>query len=292
MELRQLQCLVECAKTQSFSQAATLLFTTQSNVSKMISSLEDELGHKLFERKQRGIVLTEKGRQVYHYALSIVECSQNLLDCMAETNTEELHICFQPSSWLAAAFCDFYLQNHNPDRRYFMKNATVDEIIRRLSNHMDQLGIAYIEESWLSKLKSTFKTNRLAYKVLKRLDLVCCYGGEADPEPDQKEIPLIQNFDDDYSGLSLWKDKLEQFSPNVVITTDSEAIFREILSRTELSTIGADYPSHVERSLRQTTISLMEDKASVVLVCLYPDDRPMEELTQEFLDFICNYIEE
>lgn len=292
MELRQLQCLVECARTQSFSQAAALLFTTQSNVSKMISSLEDELGHKLFLRKQRGITLTEKGRQVYHYALSIVECSKNLLECVAECDTEELHVCFQPSSWLASAFCDFYIENANPDRRFFMKSTTVDGMIRRLSNNMDQLGFAYIEQSRLEKLKDTLKVNHLDYTVLKHMNLVCSYGGKAEPNSELTELHLIQGFDDYYSGLSLWKDKLDQFKHQVMITTDSEYVMREILERTDLSTIGADYPSHVERSLRQKTVKIMDDKTKVLYLCLYRNDRQMEALPQKFLEYVKKYIEE
>ena len=43
MELRQLQCMVICAQTKSFSKAASMLFTSQSNVSKTIAALEKEL---------------------------------------------------------------------------------------------------------------------------------------------------------------------------------------------------------------------------------------------------------
>lgn len=38
--------MVACAQTKSFSKAASILFTSQSNVSKMIASLEKELGKK------------------------------------------------------------------------------------------------------------------------------------------------------------------------------------------------------------------------------------------------------
>lgn len=292
MELRQLHCLVECARTQSFSQAATLLFTTQSNVSKMISALEDELGHKLFVRNQKGITLTEKGRQVYHYALGVMECTNNIMECVQESSAEELHVCFQPSSWLAAAFCDFYIQNSSPDRRFFMKNAAVDGIIRRISNNLDQLGFAYIEESQLKKLQETLKANHIACTVLKKTPLVCCYGGKTEFMADGEEILLIQGFDDDYSGLSIWKDHMKSFPFRTVITTDSETIMREILQRTDLSTIGADYPSHAERSLRQNTITLMEGEASVLFVCMYRDDRKMEALPKAFFQFIRKYLEE
>ena len=86
------------------------MFTSQSNISKMIASLEKELGRKVFERKQHGIELTDKGKQIYQYALSMVECSAKILDCAEEDATEELRISFQPSSWFADAFCEYYLQ--------------------------------------------------------------------------------------------------------------------------------------------------------------------------------------
>ena len=67
MELRQLQCMVICAQTKSFSKAASMLFTSQSNVSKTIAALEKELGKKIFERRRHGIELTAKGEQIYKF---------------------------------------------------------------------------------------------------------------------------------------------------------------------------------------------------------------------------------
>lgn len=57
------------AKLQSFTAAAQELFVTQAAVSRMIQSLEEELGMQLFERKGRWISLTPAGR-AYHLAVS------------------------------------------------------------------------------------------------------------------------------------------------------------------------------------------------------------------------------
>ena len=43
LNIKQIQYFAACAKTGSFSQAAELLFTTQSNVSKVIRSMEDDM---------------------------------------------------------------------------------------------------------------------------------------------------------------------------------------------------------------------------------------------------------
>ena len=57
-----LESFLVVASTGSFTTAAKKLFVTQPAVSQHISSLEKELGVKLFMRRGRGIVLTEEGR--------------------------------------------------------------------------------------------------------------------------------------------------------------------------------------------------------------------------------------
>ena len=50
MELKQLEYFMVTCEKGSFNKAAECLYTTQPNVSKVISSLEKELGRELFER--------------------------------------------------------------------------------------------------------------------------------------------------------------------------------------------------------------------------------------------------
>ncbi|MDD6614754.1 MAG: LysR family transcriptional regulator [Lachnospiraceae bacterium] len=292
MELRQLQCLVTCAQTHSFSKAASILFTSQSNVSKTIASLEKELGKKLFERKQHGIELTEKGRQIYKHALSMMECSAKILDCADEEDTEELRVSFQPSSWFASAFCDYYIQFGETKKRYYMISAPVDEIIRRISNAQDQLGFAYIEETQLEKLQEIFQTNHIGYYVLKRTRTVLYCGKKRDET--LSEIPLIQGSKDSYSGISLWKSRPVNEETNlklkVVISTNSDYIMREILQRTELSNISPEYLSHNEKSLCSDVEHLEGDEQTVRFICIFRNDRILEKLPKQFLSFIKQYI--
>ena len=67
MELRQLEYFMITCEKGSFNQAAECLYTTQPNVSKVISSLEKELGRPLFERSSRGIHITPYGETAVSY---------------------------------------------------------------------------------------------------------------------------------------------------------------------------------------------------------------------------------
>ncbi len=72
-DLRQLQYFIVCVETGSFSEAARILYTTQSSVSKAMKAMEESMGLLLFERMPKGIVPTAQGRKVYRYACRILK---------------------------------------------------------------------------------------------------------------------------------------------------------------------------------------------------------------------------
>lgn len=61
MNSRQIECFFKVAKYLNFTEAGEKLFTSQSNVSKIISQLEEELGMTLFIRGNNFVRLTPSG---------------------------------------------------------------------------------------------------------------------------------------------------------------------------------------------------------------------------------------
>ena len=57
-------CVV--AETESFSKASAILYLTEPTVSSHITKLENNLGVKLFYRKNKGTTLTKAGRELYN----------------------------------------------------------------------------------------------------------------------------------------------------------------------------------------------------------------------------------
>lgn len=80
IETRQLQCFVKCSEVGSFSRAAEELHTTQPNVSKIIKSLERELGVELFTRQKNGVQLNKYGREIYPFACDAMHSLQQIED--------------------------------------------------------------------------------------------------------------------------------------------------------------------------------------------------------------------
>lgn len=68
------------AREGSIARASATLRLAQPTISAQIRTLEDRLGEKLFERRGRGLVLTETGRVALRYADEIFSLGRELLD--------------------------------------------------------------------------------------------------------------------------------------------------------------------------------------------------------------------
>jgi DNA-binding transcriptional LysR family regulator len=78
MDIRQLQYFSEVAKHSSFSKASKHLHLSQPTLSKMIKSLEEELGLSLLDRSTRHVQLTSAGEIVLHHTNNIVKSISDL----------------------------------------------------------------------------------------------------------------------------------------------------------------------------------------------------------------------
>lgn len=118
MELKQLEAFVSVADCLSFSKAAESLYLTQPTVSAHISSLEKELGTKLFDRTTKSLKLTGEGKKLYPYASRILELKETAESLMKEH--QEVNLCVGastvPASYLLpdiiAKFNDKYPETH------------------------------------------------------------------------------------------------------------------------------------------------------------------------------------
>ncbi len=78
MEIHQLEYFVAIVDTGSFSRAAEHCNVAQPSLSQQIKKLEVEIGHLLFDRLGRTVVLTDAGRMLVPKARSILEEMQGI----------------------------------------------------------------------------------------------------------------------------------------------------------------------------------------------------------------------
>ncbi len=73
MDIQDLAAFIEVADTGSFSRAAERLHLTQPAISKRVAALEERVGHSLFDRVARNIMLTDAGRTLLPYARGVLQ---------------------------------------------------------------------------------------------------------------------------------------------------------------------------------------------------------------------------
>ena len=116
MNLYHLRYFVTLAHLEHYTKAAELLSITQPSLSHAISSLEKELGVKLFEKEGRNVVLTKCGQaflEDVEQSLGILDSSINKLQ-MTGSGEGEIDIAFLRtlSTQLVPGMVKDYLEQH------------------------------------------------------------------------------------------------------------------------------------------------------------------------------------
>lgn len=148
MKIEQLVCFQKVVQCKSFTKAANELYTTQPSVSKIIDSMEKELGRQLFLRTNRGVELTDFGQRVYNDArviLRIIDSWQEAEpDCRPH---QEVHI--QSSSTMCNFLsADFLMrcQKRRPGIDIMLHECRRAEVVREMLDKGINIGIVPLRE--------------------------------------------------------------------------------------------------------------------------------------------------
>jgi DNA-binding transcriptional LysR family regulator len=80
LDLKQLAVFVRVAESGSLTKAAIVLDLARSGVSRQLQDLELEIGHKLFHRTGRGMLLSDNGKKLLPRAKRLLSDAQQLED--------------------------------------------------------------------------------------------------------------------------------------------------------------------------------------------------------------------
>lgn len=92
MEFKQLLSFVTVVEHKSFTKAAELLFVSQPTISAHIRDLEEELNKRLIHRTTKSIELTPKGKEVFDYAVRILDLKDRLVESCSSGPKKIIHL--------------------------------------------------------------------------------------------------------------------------------------------------------------------------------------------------------
>lgn len=91
MDIRKLYAFIETVRAGSINAAADQLGYTQSGLTYVLRSLEEELNVQLLDRTPKGIALSAKGREVFPYINSVVEKMNELNNKIVSLSNQRLN---------------------------------------------------------------------------------------------------------------------------------------------------------------------------------------------------------
>ena len=295
MDLKQLQYLVTCAQAGSFSDAAKILYSTQSSVSKVIKALEDNLGMQLFERLPRGIRLTVQGQKVYHYACRITNEVEVLENMSANGMTKWIRISMNPSSWFADLFVDFYNETYEKNYHFQLTTAGVRSVMERVRDYMDDTGFVYILSQQKENFLHELAKNKLQFVSLYETDVILYPGRQTELYDLEKEtvnleelegVRFIQNYQDEFFDIGSVNEEAFQWKDlDISVLTNSDYIMERMLKNTKVSNVSGSYLSE-NKAGTAPGIPLNMGDSKVIFGYILHRGEEMDESIQEFLEFL------
>lgn len=134
LNLHHLRLFRAVATEGTLTGAARRLNLSQSALSSQLRTLEASLGHALFERRGRGLVLTEAGRIALDHAEAIFRTADDLAATLAETGRVRRALRVGALATLSRNFQMQFLRPviGRPDVELVLRSGTQDELLRGL----------------------------------------------------------------------------------------------------------------------------------------------------------------
>lgn len=296
MDIKQLEYFIACAETGSVSEAAKILYSTQSSVSKVIKTLENSVGIRLFERLPRGIRLTPDGRKFYRRACRIVN-EVKALEGMAKNGmTKWIRISLNPSSWFADQFVDFYNENYDQNYHFQIYTAGIRTVMERVRDYLDDVGFVYIPQRQKEDFLYELSRNRMEFIPMHETELMFYSGGKNLFDITEKKnvrleelqgIRLIQNYQDEF--LRTETDDKNKFlswdSLDIAVVTNSDYIMERMLKHTNIANISGSYLS--DRKTGSTSgIPLSVEENQVIFGYITHRGEKMEKEVEALIEFL------
>ena len=294
MEIKQLKYFVVAADVGSFSEAAKVLYTTQSSVSKVISTLEKELGYSLFVRESKGIVLSHEGRIFHSKASRLVADFESLKADSIKRQRNMVKISANHSSWLANCFSKFYELHKNDDVCYCIHADTTSHIINRIRLMEDEVGFVYIFPDTRLQFEYELKKYQLSFERLKTVDGMIYF--QPDDDMNRKDyssdiihnLKYIQSEQDEYIRNGAWltvAGEKVNINDDIAVITNSDYVMHSLLETNTLANLSANSFNSYDMGIRPG-IRLKNEGGEIEFGILTNENGRISNEVEEFIEFI------
>lgn len=168
MTLQQLKYVLTVANKGTISEAAKTLYIAQPSLTNSIKELEKELGIVIFQRTNKGTLLSRDGEEFLAYARQVVE-QVNLLEekyTGKPKGKQDFCVSTQHYSFAVEAFVDLLRDYGGEEYDFRIRETQTYEIIEDVAKLHSQVGVLYLNRQNETVLKKTLREHELKFETL------------------------------------------------------------------------------------------------------------------------------
>lgn len=168
MTLQQLRYAITVAETGTITEAAKKLYISQPSLTNAIHELEKEMNLVIFQRTNKGILLSGEGEEFLGYARQVLEQASILEDKYKGNGGGKKQFCVstQHYSFAVNAFVDLIKEYGQEEYDFSLRETQTYEIIEDVAHMRSEIGILFLNDFNETVLRKILKTNDLEFHKL------------------------------------------------------------------------------------------------------------------------------
>ncbi|MCR5482102.1 MAG: LysR family transcriptional regulator [Clostridia bacterium] len=301
MNIAQIRYVLEVAGSSSIREAASKLFISQPALSSSIRELEEELGILLFDRTNKGISLTEAGKEFVMYAKKVSGQYAILEDryLSGDPDKERFSVSTQHYNFAITAFTRVIKRN-NPAKFIFSihetKTKEVLEDVRTLKSEVGVISFSDANEALIRKLIKEYGLEFVPLMIRETYAYVWSNHEFAG----RKEISLEElagypcvSFDQtDGSNFYLTEEAMADYDFPKLIKSDDRATSMELISELHGYAIGSGMLSGDEAILKGMVSIKLKEEDPLTIGYIYRKGNSLSSYGNDYVEELLKFKEE
>ena len=247
MTILQLKYVIALANASSMREAASRLYISQPALSSTIRELEEEINVQIFERNNRGVVITEAGRDFLAYAKQAVSQYEVIEDRYIDKWKDKKHFSVSMQHYVFAlhAFINTVKQYDAVKYSYAVHETKTDDVLTSVKNMKSEIGIISYSGSNENVIKKLFREYQLEFFPLMTRNTYV-YLWNSHPLADREELSLEELTDypcvafdqNSESEYYLTEEALSNYDFGKLIRSNDRATTAELMASLNGYSIG------------------------------------------------------
>ena len=282
-------------------EASTKLFISQPALSSSIRELEDELGILIFERTNKGISLTDEGREFVEYAKKAVGQYEILEDryLSGDGSKERFSVSTQHYNFAIKAFTTV-IKDADPEEFIFSIHETkTREVLEDVRTMKSEVGIVSYSKANEKILKKLIKEYQLEFTPLMKRETYAYVwkdhkfaGRKTISLDDLKDYPCVSFDQSDNSNLYLTEEAMADYDFKKMIRSDDRATTMEIIADLRGYSIGSGMLAEKDSTLQGLVSIKLEEEDPLTIGYIVRKGSELSAYGEAYIKELLKYKEE